>query len=212
MPRSVDEFRRQPRLFRWLRNLFAWLGVLMLLVTFTPFTTWFAHRLADQWATRPGETLIVLTGGEAEDGFLSDSSVIRAHYAVRAWQMGGVKKVLVSGRAGHETANTMADLMVASGIPRDVISTEIVSLTTHESAEAVANLLKSTPGTKTMLTSDYHVYRARRCFAKAGLEVQAFPAPDAEKRSVFLWKRWDAFIQEAQEVAKICYYKYKGWI
>ena len=65
-------------ILRWLRNLCGWLGLLMLLVTFTPFTTWFAHRLADQWADRAGETVIVLTAGEAEDGFLTESSVIRA--------------------------------------------------------------------------------------------------------------------------------------
>lgn len=183
-----------------------------LLVTFTPLTDWVAYRLAGPWPRSSHETLIVLTGGITPDGFLSADSVLRTHYAEREYHKGGVKKIIISGGGEPSTSQAMADLLAASNVPREIIVAESVSLSTHDSAVQVAQMLRNVPGEKTLMTSDYHMLRASRAFRKAGLEFNTVPVPDAIKRSVSHLQRWNVFLDEAAELIKLAYYKARGWI
>lgn len=50
-------------------------------------------------------------------------------------------------------------------------------------------LLEAEPRPVVLLTSDYHMFRARRMFEKAGLKVVPMPIPDGLKRATRLTLR-----------------------
>jgi hypothetical protein len=56
------------------------------------------------------------------------------------------------------------------------------------------------------------MFRARRCFAKAGIQVSTPAVPDAIKRADSYITRVDLFAGEVRETASIIYYWYRGWI
>lgn len=81
----------------------------------------------------------------------------------------------------HLEGNLLAGHAVAMGIPAESIRTTSRVLNTKQEADAVADLARQRwgadiDGTKILLvTSAYHMPRAREVFAKAGLEVLPFP-------------------------------------
>jgi len=89
---------------------------------------------------------------------------------------------------------------------------EDAAKSTHENALYVARLLSREAGSKVLMTSEYHMFRAVRTFRKAGLEVSPRPIPDALKRYGNYFKVWSAFVDEANESVKIVYYACRGWI
>ncbi|HVX65670.1 MAG TPA: YdcF family protein [Bryobacteraceae bacterium] len=194
---------------RLLVRLLAALGLLLLVVTFTPLVPWYARALSGIWDEPKGEILIVLGGGAIDDTTLATGSYWRAVYGERTWRHGGFRQMLISGK---NVAPLMRSFLVCQGVPGGAIQTEGNSVSTRENALEAARRLASTPGRKVLVTSDYHMFRARRAFAKAGLAVRACPYPDVVKSSNSLAARWTGFVTLAQETAKIVYYKARGWI
>jgi uncharacterized SAM-binding protein YcdF (DUF218 family) len=195
------------------RRIGVWLcgsiGLLFLFVTFTPFVSWYGGKLAGQWTDPDGDTLIVLAGGDLDNGFPSNSTLWRCLYALRACQTGHFRKIVT---VGFQTSRYMADLLAWEGIPAGMIVTETASRSTRENALYTAKLLAGDTGSKVLLTSDYHMFRAARAFRKAGLNFSPRPIPDAGKRGVRPLERWSVFLDEAVETVKICYYFLCGWI
>jgi uncharacterized SAM-binding protein YcdF (DUF218 family) len=184
------------------------LGLTFLLATFSPFVAWYARRLAGPWADPRGDILIVLSGSGL-NGFPDENTVLRCMYAVFAWREGGFRKIVVSG---YQVSPHMRCLLMAEGVPAEVVVMEGAATSTHESALYVARFLSGEAGSKVLMTSDYHMFRAVRAFRKAGLEVSPRPIPDALKRYGNHLKVWSAFVDEASESLKIVYYAFRGWI
>jgi len=206
-----------PHLLRFLRAagaLFAALGFLVIFVTVTPVDVWWASALAGSYQEKPGQVLIVLGGSINDNGSIGGSSYWRCLYASELWNRGGFKQVVTSGGAsqGPSVAQSMADFLVCQGVPRTAIRLETRSETTRENALYSAELLKSTPGPLVLITSDYHMFRAYRCFRKVGLEVLPNPSPDVLKRATSWRGRWPAFLDLVEESCKIIYYYARGWI
>jgi uncharacterized SAM-binding protein YcdF (DUF218 family) len=204
------------RVWRIVRGACALLGLCMVLVTVTPLTSWTALRLAGPWTNPHGDVLVVLAGSSLSDGELGLSSYWRGVYASMAYREGGFRRVLITGGGdvfpAMPVSYCMQKLMILLGVPAEAISIETTSSNTHENATLSVPILNSLPGRKVLLTSDYHMYRARRAFAKAGIEMPGWPYPDAGKRA-FSWKgRWSAFLDETVEFEKILYYKVNAWI
>lgn len=188
------------------------LGLLMLLVTFTPLVSWWAGLLAGSWNDPKGEVLIVLAGSGPTDGILGESSYLRSQYAVLAYREGWVRTVVISGGGTPPIATAMRDFIVCHGVPAERVITETGSQSTHESATQLRSVLQNVPGRKVLLTSDYHMFRARRALARAGIEVSTRPIPDARKRAARWLGRWPAFLTLIVEYVKIGYYFIRGWI
>jgi uncharacterized SAM-binding protein YcdF (DUF218 family) len=184
------------------------LGLTFLLATFSPFVAWYAKRLAGPWADPRGDILIVLSGSSL-DSFPDANTVLRCMYAVFAWREGGFRKIVVTG---YQVSPHMRSLLIAEGVPPEVVVTEEAAKSTRESALYVAHLLSGEAGSKVLMTSDYHMFRAVRAFRKAGLEVSPRPIPDALKRYGNRLKLWSAFVEETSESVKIVYYACQGWI
>jgi uncharacterized SAM-binding protein YcdF (DUF218 family) len=186
----------------------ALIGLIFLLATFTPLVRWYATRLAGPWNDPRGETLIVLAGSSL-NGFPSENTLLRCMYAVFAYREGGVKKIVVTGRG---TSRHMRSVLIAEGVPAEIVVVEDSATSTHENALRVKALIAGDPGSKVLITSDYHMYRAIRAFRKAGLQVAPRPIPDALKRFGVPLKRWESFLTEAAETAGIAYYAWRDWI
>jgi uncharacterized SAM-binding protein YcdF (DUF218 family) len=185
------------------------LGLLMVLVTFTPLVPWYARLLAGPWNDSLGDVLIVLGGATIDNDNLAPGSYWRSVYTERVWRTGHFREVLLCG-AG--VAPLMRDFLVCHSVPAAVIRIEDSSHSTHESALDAKRLLAGVPGRKVLLTSDYHTFRARCAFAKAGLDVLTHPFPDVIKTSGHLTRRWEAFLLVVNETGKIVYYWLRGWI
>lgn len=184
------------------------LGLTMLLATFSPFVAWYARRLAGPWNDPRGDTLIVV-GGASLGEFPDENTVLRCLSAVRAYRQGGFRKIVVSG---YRTSTHMRSLLIAEGVPPDVVVMEGAANSTRENALYVARLLANDSGSKVLMTSDYHMFRAVRAFRKVGLNAAPRPIPDALKRVGNPSRLWQAFVEESVETAKIVYYATKGWI
>jgi len=200
---------------RFIVGVLAAIGLLFVLVTFTPINFWWASHLAGAWNDPVGEILIV-PGGDSVQGSIGFSSYWRSVYAVRAWKEGGFRTVVVCGGGGTagqpSIAEQMRDFMVAEGIPASAVRVETESRSTHENAFKSKLLLDQLSGRKVLLTSDYHMFRAYRAFRKAGIDLQPRPFPDAIKQSMSRLNRWPVFLGLCMETGKIGYYFVRGWI
>jgi uncharacterized SAM-binding protein YcdF (DUF218 family) len=209
---EVRSWRR--RASRLTLRLLAVPGLAIVLSTCTPIDNWWASELEGQSYYCSGEVLIVLSGSRFEDGTMGWSSYLRSLYAVRNFRDGGFRQIVVTGGAlsGTPIAVVMADWMRCHQIPTGDIHVETASLSTRQSALYTRDLLTSMPGRKVLLTSDYHMFRARRVFAKLGVQVLPQPVPDVRKRAGSWISRWSAFCELLLETGKIGYYWLRGWI
>ena len=189
---------------------------LCLIVTLLPIDSWYARLLSGKWDYGQDGTLIVLAAEAQPDGLVGYTSYWRAVYAVRAWRNGHFERIVISGGspvAGQKSlASVLAAFLVGSGVPQNVIWLEERSLSTHQNAEFTALLLRSVPGKKTLLTSDQHMFRAKRAFRREGVEVSAMPIPDTLKRANSLTERIPIAVGLVIETVKIAYYAARGWI
>jgi uncharacterized SAM-binding protein YcdF (DUF218 family) len=182
---------------------------MFLLATCTPLVSWYGGKLAGKWNDPEGDVLIVLSGADLDGGFPAENTILRCLYAVRAYQGGHFRKIVLTG---FQVGAHMRALLVAEGVPAQVLVAENSARSTRENALFTARLLAGDNGSKVLLTSDYHMFRAGRAFQKAGLNVLPRPIPDARKRALWLLRRWPAFLDEVAETVKIGYYLLRGWI
>lgn len=202
------------RLARTARRLCVAFALIFLLVTFTPLVNWWATALAGPWQSPAGDVLIVLGGSLQDYGTVGGSSYWRAVYAAQAWKQGNFRTIVVSGgdQAEGNVAQAIGGFLEYQGVPPEAIVLESDSSSTRENAVHTAELLAGMPGRKVLLTSDYHMFRASRAFAKAGLRVETWPYPDVRKRATNWPARWPAFFDLIEESAKISLYYLRGWI
>jgi uncharacterized SAM-binding protein YcdF (DUF218 family) len=189
--------------------------LLFMFASVTPFDGWYARVLAGDWTDSDGDILILLTADVNRDGIIGPASYWRSVYAVRAWRTGHFKKIVVSGgfmETPMSLASAVAEFLVGNGVPREAIILEERSTSTHENAGYTAALLGSMPGTRVLMTSDQHMFRASREFRRVGMEIVPRPIPDVAKRASQILNRGPLFVGLLVETVKIGYYTAKGWI
>lgn len=194
---------------RSVERVLAAIGLILLVVTFTPLDAWYATLLSGNWNDAEGDVLIVLSASGGPNGLLAPDSYLRATYAVLAWRQAHFRKIVVCGKYA---APLMRDFIVFSGVPADTIIVERNSVSTQENAAFAAQMLRGEKGRKMLLTSDYHMYRASAAFRKAGLDIKPLPIPDVLKNANNYMKRLPLAADLAQETVKILYYRWQGWI
>ena len=188
-------------------------GALFLVITFTPIDEWCANRLSGRWNQPDGDVLIILAGGGGPGSVIGYGTYLRVEYGLLAYQAHPFKKIVVSGGgAPVPQAQLMRQFLVCEGVPPDVVVAEDTSTSTRENALNVRRMLGTGYGKVTLLTSDYHIYRASRVFQKVGIGVTPNPIPDVKKRVERLTERVPAFFELTEETGKIAYYRMKGWI
>ena len=186
---------------------FTTIGLFTTLVLATPLDAWWAHAYAGSIEQPHGDILILLAAANDDDGYISYSSYWRARYALLAWSSGTFRTLVVSGGGP-----ALLHFLVAEGIPRDRILADECSTTTRENGIQTARLVSGLEGRKVLLTSDFHMFRARRVFRRLGVAVEPAPVPDVLKLSQHWYGRLAAFQTLAVESAKIFAYELHGWI
>jgi len=214
VPKNPDAVNSRPGIFHCLygvlRSGLMAIGALWLLVTVTPLDSWLVSALSGPWNDNPsGDTLIVLAGAGGANGVIGYGTYLRCQYAILAWRGGKFRQILLSGGS---QAKEMQDFLVGEGIPASVIEIETQSRSTRENALFSRAALQGVAGTKVLLTSDYHMFRATRTFRKAGIDVVPCPFPDVGKRATGWLGRWPAFLDLVVESTKIVYYRARSWI
>jgi len=198
------------RAFSIVRGMLAAIGLLFVVVAFTPLDSWWIRALDGPWNNPRGDILIVPGADIQSDGMIGVATYWRTVYAARIWHEGVWKQIVVSG--GGELAPAMRDFLVACGVPPAAVLMETAARSTHENALFTARLLRGNNGRLVLVTSEYHMYRAIRAFRRAGLNVQPRPVPDLLKGLNSPLNRWPAFLRLCEETSKIFYYEARGWI
>jgi uncharacterized SAM-binding protein YcdF (DUF218 family) len=204
------------RLKRTLLGVCVLFAILSLVIYGTPVDQWYASRLAGNWTDSDGDILIVLAAEAGPGNVIGLSSYWRATYAILAWRIGHFRSIVVSGGRAEGVAEPLAQMigrfLAANGIPQDRIFLESRSVSTRENALYTKQMIGAWPGKKVLLTSDYHMFRARRAFEAAGLPVIPRPTPDVIKLAEHPLYRGLCFWTLALESVKIAGYRWRGWI
>jgi len=130
---------------------------------------------------------IVLTGVTSDykspkDRVYFHRGADRVLHTVRLFKEGKVKNILISGaefsRDGELSATdrSLKQVFLLCGVPDSVIFIETQSRNTYENAVFSSKIIQQKfPDAKCLLvTSAFHVRRAKACFEKAGVDIDAF--------------------------------------
>jgi uncharacterized SAM-binding protein YcdF (DUF218 family) len=194
------------------------IGIAVLVVSFTPLVPSLAAKMATDWYQGNGDVLVVLGGsmlvpGTGPRSALGYDSYLRVVYASWVLQSAHYKCVITSGSDG--LAENMAAYLTSHGVSPSIILLENRSHSTAENASYTKSLLEQHGIFKrgivvAVLTSDYHSWRARQCFLKAGVPARAIPVPDILKRSASTPFRWTGLWMLVQEWMKDAGYRITG--
>lgn len=176
------------------RKLFFWLGLGLLLL----FTNVFISNALLRWwedepvaiASLPRYDVGIVLGGitsdkEPRDRVHTTCAADRVLHAVQLYRLGKIDKILVSGGTGKiiedevKEAVLLQRLLRISRVPEADILVEDQSRNTHENALYSRDLLKQLSSGQQrylLITSAFHMPRAKACFEKVGLEVDTFSA------------------------------------
>ena len=182
---------------------------------------WGARSLRASAREPAGGSLIVLAGEQDTDGAIGAASLARCIHAAETFRQGRFGIILVTGgasnylsRPGPRLAELMARRLECLGVPAEAIAVDAASRNTRQSAQCSARLLRRQQGPFTLITSDYHSYRAARCFVRAGIEVESWPVDDVARR-LQAGDRQDLVSCGAillEEACKVVHYRWKGWL
>lgn len=161
---------------------------------------------------------IVLTGvtnlnKTTNDRTFFNKGADRATHAVQLYKLGKINKILITGGQGLNPSNTnteaelLRDFMVMAGVPEGDILVENQAVNTYQNAIFTKDILIENgiplDRTQLLITSAFHMKRAKGCFDKAGISTETFPvdyyAEDVtfsipkliapEPYSIFLWHK-----------------------
>jgi uncharacterized SAM-binding protein YcdF (DUF218 family) len=177
------------------RRRLAWAGVIVLFVSSNPLVGHFLIRSTEGWAERRpiadvpvADAVVVLSAGRTlapGPDRRTESNDANRFAAGTELALSGKAPLLVFTGAMISSAPgvpTEGDVLAAQaravGVPADRIAVTPVVLNTADEAREVAALLRArqVPNARVVLvTSAFHMRRARQVFQQAGLVVEPFP-------------------------------------
>lgn len=176
---------------------------------------------------------IVLSGGMIDYDAKNKRKIFRHNtdrimQAIWLYKNNVINKILISGGAGtisysdNKESRILKDYFVEIGLPGNDIFIETRSDNTHENAEYTASILekKYPNGNFLLITSATHINRAKKCFLKAGVDVDIYPVghiAGARKWDVInllypnyeALKHWSIFFHE---IFGLFMYRFMGYI
>lgn len=197
------------------RKALIWAGVAVLWLGSTPLVSNFAMRAAEGWAVRDmavnapeADAIVVLSGGRitapGDAGVSEWLDADRFFGGVELYKAGKAPLLVFTGgwAPWQPDASPEGDVLIQYarelGIPGDQLLSTGKVVNTAEEARAVAALLKHMPGSPPdkaakprilLVTSAFHMRRARLLFERAELETLPFPVDfqvSARERVVLL--------------------------
>ncbi len=125
-----------------------------------------------------GDVIVVLGGGSYNSGYLKASSYKRLITGFFLYRKTGKPLILSGGSAIGviPEAKIMKELLIEFGVSKEHIYTDLKSRDTRENALYVKKLCERLKCERIILvTSAFHMFRAKRSFEKIGFEVQPYP-------------------------------------
>ncbi|GAB3222110.1 YdcF family protein [Algoriphagus aestuariicola] len=172
-----------------------WIGITLLLFFTNPFLSNLAllawepeFKSFDEIENH--EIGIVLTGvtnlgKTAYDRTFFNKGADRITHALQLYRMGKIKKILITGGQGLNPVNPQSEaevlkrFLLMTGMPESDILIEDQSKNTAQNAQFTKAFLEqkgiSTDQEFILITSAFHMYRAKGCFDKVGLKTLTFP-------------------------------------
>ena len=136
------------------------------------------------------DAIVVLGCWIAQGGKPSGASQRRVQGAIAAYRRGLAPWVVASGGKrwhGVAEADAFRAAMISEQVPADCVLTELSSMTTRQNAAYVAELFRARAWRRAALvTCDWHLRRAERCFTEMGIECVPVAVESPE---VSLWNR-----------------------
>lgn len=130
---------------------------------------------------------VVLTGitnmrTEPQDRVYFQKGADRILHAIELYKRGKIKKILITGGTGSLTrpdlaeADNLARTLQLFGVPEEDMIIENQSRNTYENAQFTATILreKYPDGRFLLITSAFHLRRAKGCFDKQGIATDMF--------------------------------------
>lgn len=131
---------------------------------------------------QPADVIIVLGAGVRGDGAPSRTLVERAEQGAALWARGVAPKIIctggVVGSAPRTEADACREVLAAAGVPPDAVLWEDESINTVQNVRHTLRLMaQHDMGSAVVVSSRYHMLRARWLYALAGQRVHTSPAP-----------------------------------
>lgn len=162
---------------------------------------------------------------KTEQGFYGAASD-RFIQAVRLYQLGHIKKILITGGSGsiwrqqYKEADFVKDQLQQMGVAKEDIISENQSRNTYENAIYTKKLLDSLQikAPYLLITSAMHMKRSQKVFTKAGLTTVAYPChfssinnPQLFWKSIMpTYKAFEGWDNYLKEVVGLLVYKLTG--
>lgn len=110
------------------------------------------------------------------------NNITRLIAAIELYKLGKISKILIS--AGNIDTSNIANIeavflreyLITNGVPKNRILIEYKSINTRQNALFSAQILKPKKNkfTYLLITSSYHLTRAKACFKKVGFKIDGF--------------------------------------
>lgn len=177
---------------------------------------------------------VVLTGGIMDEDFSENGHLQIGHTGDRLWQalhlyqVGKISKILISGGDIHlirkgatSEAAAAVKFLLQNGVDSTAIYKEVDSRNTYENAKFTKRFLEKNKWgiNGYLITSSFHMKRAKACFELQGLSLSPFPSGH-----IFKDKNWTVydFVPRAyflaqseaffKEITGFYVYKSKGYL
>lgn len=179
-----------------LRKTLVWAAALAL-VLYVSWTYYAIASQAEQDEARHADVIIVF-GAAEYSGRPSPVYRARLEHAYYLYSRGLAPFVITSGGAGDSKFSEGAvgrDFLVAQGIPETNVIAETTATDTADSAERVANIMRSNGMRSCIAVSDgYHLYRIKRMLAKQ--RIEAFGSPRLYAKPLTGLQRTGTYLRE----------------
>lgn len=137
---------------------------------------------------RDADVIIVLGAALKSDGRPNKALSRRSRHAAALWKAGHAASIICTGGVGPGLTRSEADgcreVATGAGVPAGAILLEEASHSTEENASNARSIMDAHGWQTAIVVSDsYHVARARRVFARVGVDVLLSPVPLQEIES-----------------------------
>ncbi len=132
--------------------------------------------------SRSADVIVVLGAGVNADGSPSRTLIQRAEVGADLWRQGMAPHIICSGgivgASPRQEADACLEVLEGVGVPADAVILEVDSINTQTNALNSAAIMEQRDMTSAVVVSSrYHLLRARWLFWRAGLSVHTAPTP-----------------------------------
>lgn len=213
------------RAVRAVINMFAVLGMLLLVSGVLPVGRWLEQPLVVSEPVRSADAIVILSGGITDNDTLSLTSTQRLVHGLRLFKRGLAPVVILTGANPDDPrvpeADVMAKVARELGIPPFSVIVDRDGERTATQAAAVARIARERNVRSILLvTSPAHSYRAVHVFRRAGLTVvAATPAPKSTRTGRLIVLRPPDVLSRLGYLSPVIYeygaialYRWRGWL